>query len=388
MPRVLLVHPFAQPISGPDQSILAVMGHLVGAGWEYDVVLPGESPFRAQYEALGCRVFVYPMSIIKRRLDPRFVAGYVWRFLPTVRFLLRLIREVRPDIVHTNGAVILGGGLAAWWAGVPSVYHIRCSQIAHPRLVAGIVARVIGWTSQRVIAISESCAAPLAERGFAGKTVLIHNGVALDAYGPPGGVRHRVLGAAYGLPPETPLVGQVGRLAPIKGFDRFVEVCAAVHETLPEVHFFAVGAPYLPSEKAYEEAVRGQVASAGLDGVFHFTGHRTDIPAIMSSLDVFVTMAREEGFGRVAVEAMAAGCPVVANRVDGLVEVVRDGETGYLVGPDDPAATAQRVVKLLQDRLARERMSAAAAADARERFSAAACAQRTAEVYRQVLGRD
>jgi len=74
MRRVLLVHPFAQPISGPDESILGVIAELAPRGWHYDVVLPGQSPFGPRYEALGCRVFVYPMSVIKRSLNPLFVA--------------------------------------------------------------------------------------------------------------------------------------------------------------------------------------------------------------------------------------------------------------------------------------------------------------------------
>jgi glycosyltransferase involved in cell wall biosynthesis len=381
--RVLLVHPFAQPISGPDRSILAVMERLVPQGWRYDVVLPGESPFAPAYEALGCRIFRYPMSIIKRRLDPRFLAGYAWRFAPTVAFLRRVIREVTPDLVHTNGAVLLGGGLAARLCGVPSVTHVRCTAIAHPRWVAAGIVRTIAATSRRVICISEACARPFRERGFDRLVRVIPNGIEIEPFR--ACTDDQYWRRELGLPPETPLVGQVGRLGPDKGWLEFVALCAGVHAAEPRAHFVAVGAPHTEREQAYAEAVRARVAAAGLEGCFHFAGQRDTMPAVMRGLDVVVSQAREEGLGRVAIEAMAAGRPVVAANVHGLREVVRHEETGLLVPPEDPAAGAAAVLGLLRDPPRRQRLGAAGADRAAARFTAAGCAEATAALYHDVL---
>lgn len=383
MTRILLVHPFAQDISGPDRSILAVIKCLVSEGYHYDVVLPGESPFGPAYEKLGCGLYYYPMSIIKRRLELSFLLRYTWRFFPTIQYLRKIIRQLKPDLVHTNGAVILGGGIAARLERVPSVYHIRCSQIAHPRIVAAIIATIIAWTSQRVIAISQSCAVPMTDRGYEGMTTIIHNGIDMDAFAGP--FDQDFWRKEYDLPPGTPIVGQVGRMAPIKGFLEFAQVAAIIRQQVPDAHFVAVGSPFLKSEKAYEQKVRDEVARLGLNNHFHFAGHRQDIPEVMSGFDAFVTMVHEEGFGRVAVEAMACGCPVVANRVDGLCEVVVDGETGYLTGPNSPADAAAKTVSLLRDAGLHKRLSAAARRRAHQEYSSPRCAQLTAEVYQAVL---
>lgn len=383
MPKILLIHPFDQPTSGADESILAVMKHLVPQGWSYDVVLPGEGAYAPRYRALGCRIYTYPMSIIKRRLDIPFLAHFVWRFLPTLFFLRRVIQEVKPDIVHTNGAVIMGGGLAAWFCGVPSVYHIRCSQIAHPRPIAWVLAHLMGWTSARVMAISQACASVMTDRGFYDQTVVLPNGIDLSPFRE--ALDRSLWKRECGWPDDALIVGQVGRMAPIKGWIEFVHVCAIIREKVPQARFVAVGGPFLDSEVHYEEEVHRAVSTAGLDDVFHFAGRRNDIPQVMAGLDLFITMAKEEGFGRVAVECMAAGCPILANRVGGLPDIVRDGVTGYLIGPHDVKGTAERAIQLLQNTPLRQQFSRRAQEDAFTRFSAEECALRTASVYREVL---
>ncbi|MHC4883786.1 MAG: glycosyltransferase family 4 protein [Planctomycetota bacterium] len=383
MPRILLVHPFAHDISGADESILAVMKHLVPQGWNYDVVLPGEGAYVPRYEALGCRVFTYPMSIIKRRLDIPYLLGFLLRFIPTILFLRKAIRETQPDLIHVNGAVIMGGGLAARLCGVPAVYHIRCSQIAHPRFVAAILARLMAWTAKKTIAISQACAAPMTERGFDDRTTIIHNGIDLSRFQQV--VRSDLWRQACGWPEDALVIGQVGRIAPIKGWFEYLQVCTRIKAEVPNAHFVAVGSPFLDSEKVYEEELKQAVKKAGLSSAFHFAGRRTDIPEVMAGLDLFITMAKEEGFGRVAVECMASGTPILANRVDGLAEIVRDGETGYLVGPNNIEETVEKAITLLRDSQQRKAFGAAARRYALDAFRAEECATRTAQVYQEVL---
>jgi len=384
MRRVLLVHPFAQPISGPDESILGVIAELAPRGWRYDAVLPGQSPFRPRYEALGCRVFEYPMSVIKRSLNPLFVARYAWRFWPTVRFLSRLIRDTGAHLVHTNGAVVLGGPLAARRMGRPSVVHVRCTAIARPAAVASGVVRMLGRTSARIVAISGACAQPFAGRGLGSRVTVIPNGVDLERFARAAADRD-LWRRAYGLAPGAPVVGQVCRIGADKGVREFVDLAAQVREAVPEAHFVVVGAPHLAREHAYLGEVQDRAARLGLGDRVHFAGRREDIPAVMAGLDVLVALSREEGLGRTAIEAMAAGRPVVANNVHGLREVVSHGETGFLAGPRDTRDAAGRVVALLKDAELRARLGRAGRARAEARFSAATCAQAVERVYEEVL---
>ncbi|MHC4873626.1 MAG: glycosyltransferase family 4 protein [Planctomycetota bacterium] len=381
--KILLVHPFAQDISGPDRSILAVIKNLQGSNFHFDVVLPAYSPFTPQYEELGCRIFYYPMSIIKRNLNPLYLAGFACRFIPTIMFLKKVIKEINADLVHTNGAVIPGGGLAARWSGVKSIYHIRCTAIAHPAVVASPLCNLIGKTSDRVIAISSACAAPLVSRGYEDKVRVVFNGIELESFK---NIADRdIWRSEFGIPQDSPIVGQVGRFGPDKGWLEFAKACRKIKDKLSNAHFISVGAPHRDSEKEYFNQVKEEVAKMGMADCFHFAGRRDNIAEVMAGFDVFVTQALEEGLGRVAIEAMAAGCPVVANNIHGLREVVIEGETGLLAGPNDPDETAEKVFLVLNDKNLSARFSENGKNRAFDQFSAEKCAENTAKVYQEII---
>lgn len=117
-----------------------------------------------------------------------------------------------------------------------------------------------------------------------------------------------------------------------------------------------------------------------------FTGFRADIPRILDAIDVMALPSLHEGMPLTVIEAAAAGRPVVATAVDGTPEVVRDGQTGYLVPAADPAPLARALLALLGDPAGAARMGEEACRWARERFDIDAHVEATARVYREVAG--
>ena len=117
-----------------------------------------------------------------------------------------------------------------------------------------------------------------------------------------------------------------------------------------------------------------------------FTGFRSDVPRILDASDVLALPSLHEGMPLTVIEAAAAGRPVVATAVDGTPEVVRDGETGYLVPPADPPALARALLAMLGDPDAAARMGRQAHRWAHERFDVEAHVEATARVYREVAG--
>jgi glycosyltransferase involved in cell wall biosynthesis len=175
--------------------------------------------------------------------------------------------------------------------------------------------------------------------------------------------------------PAGPVVGFVGRLVPRKGALDLVKAAPAIRAARPDVRIVIVGDdPYDDEESDYAAAVR---ASREVDHV----GRISDAPSILGRFDVLVLPSLQEPFGTVVAEAMAAGTPVVATRVDGLPELVTDGVTGALVDPGDTAALAVAVLHVLDDRAA---MSTAARAAA-ERFGADAYAERVHDLLLDVI---
>ena len=172
-----------------------------------------------------------------------------------------------------------------------------------------------------------------------------------------------------------PVVGFVGRLIPRKGALDLVKAAPAIRAARPDVRVVIVGDdPYEDEEAEYAAAVR---ASANIDHV----GRVAEAAGILGHLDVLVLPSRQEPFGTVVAEAMAAGTPVVATRVDGLAELVDDGVTGALVEPGDTAALAVAVLRVLERR---EAMSSAARERA-ARFGADLYADRVEDLLLELL---
>lgn len=269
--------------------------------------------------------------------------------LVTLARLYRMIRRGRYHIVHTHTTKAgLLGRLAAKAAGVPIIVHTPHGHAFHDYLgVRG--SEALKWAERGLARITDRiiCLTP-AERddhvhlriGPAGLFEVIHSGVDLERF------RHaRVdpesLRRALGLRPSGPLVVCVARLVPVKGVEYLLEAVPLVRAAVPAATVMFVGdGPLRPlMERRAAALVRG--------GAVAFLGLRSDVPEILKLSDVAVLPSLNEGMGRAAVEALAAGRPVVASRVSGIQDIVVDGETGFLVPPADPRALADAVVRVL-----------------------------------------
>ncbi|SDB63194.1 Glycosyltransferase involved in cell wall bisynthesis [Agrobacterium fabrum] len=172
------------------------------------------------------------------------------------------------------------------------------------------------------------------------------------------------LRAELGLGPQ-PLVGLFGRLSEWKGQHVFLDALAAMEG----VQAVIVGGA-LFGQEAYEARIREQASRLGLDGRVRFLGFRSDVPELMASMDVVAhTSIVAEPFGRVVVEAMMCGRPVVATRGGGVTEIIRDGETGLLVPPGDAAALAAALGTILSDPALAQRLGQSGREDVSDRFS-------------------
>jgi glycosyltransferase involved in cell wall biosynthesis len=296
-------------------------------------------------------VKVIPMPSLVRSIDPL-------QDFQALFCLWRLILREKPHIVHTHTskAGILGR-LAAKMAGVPIVIHTPHGHVFYGHfgpLVSRlflVVERLMASFTDRIIALTEvekndyiafSVCSPR-------KLATIHSGVQIDQYmRTPSNVKEKK--RSLGLDPEVLVVGTVGWLLPIKGPMYLLKAMAGVWQSHPDTRLVYVGKGDLEAELK-EEALR-----LGASNRVVFLGWRDDIPEIMNALDVFVLPSLNEGMGRVLVEAMAAGKPIVASRVGGILDLVKDGQNGLLVEPRDTSALCDAIEKLLADKTLRDAM--------------------------------
>lgn len=155
----------------------------------------------------------------------------------------------------------------------------------------------------------------------------------------------------------------VANLRTLKGHDVLVDASAAILQRFPDARFELIG------EGPERDALAAQAAALGVAGAFTFIGGTDDVPARLAATDIFVLPSRAESFPNAVLEAMAAGLPIVASGVGGILELIEDGRTGWLVPPGQDAPLADRVIHVMANPAEGLRFGAAARADALARFS-------------------
>ena len=302
--------------------------------------------------------------------------------------LARLIRQETPDILHTHsskaGVLARVAALRAPARPVvvytPNAFAFLGDRRALTRWAFRQVERWLGrLATDALICVSRSELELARQERIVpdDRLALVEN--AIDAQ------RFQDIGSLsfsrteLGLDPGRPLVGYIGRLVEQKGLTDLLRSARLLKDAAVEAQFVLVG------EGGMESALRRLADEIGLADNVVFLGYRDDVPRILGALDVFVLPSRYEGLPYTLMEAMAAGCPVVATDVIGSRDLVQSGETGLMVPPGDPQAFAAAIITLLNDPEKRKRLGQAAAAAILARPTPQEMAQRVVELYRTLL---
>lgn len=205
----------------------------------------------------------------------------------------------------------------------------------------------------------------------------VATGIDLDRYARPDSSSD--LRVELGIPPDTLIVGTIAILRGKKGHQQILDSAPAVLAQFPQTHFvFAGDGPQF-------DKIQSRIAALNLEHHVHMLGLRSDVSNLLASFDIFLLPTHQEALGTAFIEAGAMGLPSVGTNVDGVPEVVRDGETGILVPPQDGAALIEPLCRLLADAELRRRMGTAASRLVRQYFSVASMAIGMESVYRRLL---
>ena len=187
--------------------------------------------------------------------------------------------------------------------------------------------------------------------------------------------------AELGILNGSPCLGVVGNIQEWKGQAVLVEAMARVVAVLPHARALIIGGVHRAGA-AYHQQLQERIRELHLEQALSVTGFRSDIADVMNSLDVVVhTSVRAEPFGRVILEGMLLGKPVVATAAGGVPELICDGETGFLTPPGDAACLAERLIPLLRDADLRHSVGARARTWARAQFSLPRHVAAMADIY-------
>ena len=382
-------------MSDPDRRILHVITRLNRGGSATNTLLTVAGlprPFRATLVYGRTRELPPLAREVADRVESLELPALVRSPSPfhDLRALLGLYRVIRRgafDLVHTHTskAGVLGRA-AARLARVRRIVHTPHGHYFHggyagPAMI-GLFVHLERWAAtftDRIVALTDQEARDHLRLGIGtpGQFVTIPSGVDLEPYEKPGEPAATVR-AALGLPPHAGLIGSVGRLEPVKGHRYLVDAFAHLAPRFPDLYLALIG------DGELAPALRDLVGRAGLADRVRFLGWRDDTPALLHALDLFVFPSLNEGMGRALVEAMAAGCPVVASRAGGIPEVLADGEAGLLVESGDALALARGIETLLLAPALRARLAEAGRQRA-QRYSLDVMRERIASLYRELL---
>ena len=376
-PRTILFANHSGRVSGAEQSLLVLLHALSDGPYRAVCACPPTGPFQEAVSEIKCRAVEAPFRRLYKTWNPVSLCGEAAHEAWLVRSLCKAIREVQPDLLHSNSTTAhLAGTIAARAMRVPSIWHVR--DVAP----LGPLGYFLGRMSDRIVAISKAVACTVRHYASAAQIEVVYNGIdagTFAASAAPGTLR-----AELALPPRAPLVGMVGQLVPWKGHRVFLEAMRRISGLVRNASGIVVGSDLFNDHPEYAAELHARQRTMGLVGSVHFLGYRRDVATVMADIDVLMAPSSNEPFGRVAIEAMALGKPVVVSDSGGLPEIVVDKVTGRICPTGNAAAFADAVVELLTDR----RLAAQHGAAGRERvmsvFSADRMVQNMTRIYEEL----
>jgi len=361
--RILEIYPKGDFFTGAAMQLRDLARGLAARGHHVTVVTPPSETWAARCGEAGLAHVAIPM---RRQWDPRAA----WR-------LARVIRERRIQVVHAHKGRARTLTLLAGLMGARALLVLN-------RGVSFRVGRLrrVGYTSRRVHAIVAVCRSikdGLVAAGVpAGKIEVIYSGTDLERFHP--GADGSAVRRELGLRAEHALITQIG-VRSWRGWRDLLEAMVAVADRLDRARLLFVGAPP-PRIAEIGDAARAR----GLGDRVLVLGHRDDVPQILAASDVVVD-ASYAGLGITGSirEALACERPVVATAIEGMPELVLDGETGLLAPPRSPAALAAALVRVLEDPTAAQSMARAGRKRVEAHFSLRAKLDATETLYRRLV---
>jgi glycosyltransferase involved in cell wall biosynthesis len=368
LPHVLLVlDQFPKALGGGERVVLNLAALLPDYGYRASILTFSVHPESTALKSPPCPVYLLPLQ-----------RTYDFNALRAAFELRQFLKSRQIQIVHTffESSDLWAGFVTKSMSKAKLIWSRRDMGILRTRK-HHIGYRLLAGAPDAVFAVSEQVRQHCIEvdRIDSSRVQTIYNGIDLADW------------SAASRPAKAPgefLVATIGNIRRVKGHDILIRAAALIAARFPKVTFTVAGEVL---EADYFLELQALIRELNLSDHFHFVGGITNLSEYLSKADIFVLPSRSEGFSNAIVEAMAASLPVVATNVGGNAEAVKDGVTGILVPPENSAALASAIDRLLSDQSQARAMGVAGRTFAAENLTTEAMMNRITAVYRNLLSR-
>ena len=370
-------------MSGAEFSLLSLMDKTDRERFDPILLLPEDGSFFKQANKAGIEAIALSSLI-------RFGEPYRFYKLPKVvnalYKMIHIIKQKRISLIHSNSPrVAYVGGMAAKLSSIPSIIHVRdihLSPFSQP-----LKARLLGSLSDRIIAVSSAVKDSIVSvtPSLESKINVVYNGMDIEGLDKRSihDVRHEL-----GITKNTPIIGSVGLIHPVKGLDILIQSAAIIKSRIPSIKVLIIGGTLLENERNYKYELECLVRDLKLEDNVIFTGFREDVFDLIGAMDVLVHPAvYPEPFPRSLLEGSALKKPIVGTRVGGVPEILVHNESGLLVEPGDHASMARAILSLLENKEKAENFALEARQRVEKFFSLKRHVGNIENMYLKLLGR-
>lgn len=372
-PRKVLYIDTGADYWGGQRSLYELINHLNRELYEPMVVVPEYSPTEVIFKELA-EVNTFPASsaIGIRTVKPLGV-------LRSIRILSRLIIDNQPDIIHAN--TFLSGLMLSLIPSVntPWVLHQR-DLTDHKKLTDWVTRR-----ATKIIAVSRAAAAHLGRSGLKRNPSIIPDGVSLSFTDEINAAGYKpTLREKHGIEDDIIVIGAVGTISEQKSQHEILQAANRLRD-VPGLHFLCIGEPYREDDHSYFDRLKELRTELDIEHLVSFEGFTDDLADIYGSLDILAHPANNEGLGRVIIEAMGAGVPVLAKNCCGPAEIITNTVDGILCDPNDFEDFVVELKKLVECRETRIKLAKAAKEKVIEKYTIEKSTRQIEDVYNELL---
>lgn len=365
-------------LGGGEKSLLFTVEKLDKNIFQPTVLCHKRGSLTFELEKRNIKVAIFTFGVAKKLLG--FVP--IISITSIIKFWNLLIRE-EIDLVHSNCfSSVVFASIPTKLLKIPLVWTVHGWTSG-----GGIQGYLINFFVDKILTVSNAVRKFIlkSNRIASEKVETVFLGVNLEEYSNIN--KTDKIGKEFGIDKTSPLIGIIGRFQHVKGHYYFFKAAKNIKKECPQSKFMIVGTRIFDrkSDKGYPEEIKKWTNEFGLENDIIYTGFRSDIPDILSALDVLVLPSLRESFGLVLVEAMAAGIPVLATRCGGPEDIIEDNVSGLLVPVKHSGALSKAVLFLLKNREKTNEMVSIAKKRVKQLFNVDLQTKRIESIYDELI---